>query len=282
VSHLRVHNISVDDYRKKYGKVYSETTMKRMLENLEKGMNVTPEELNKRYNWLKDKWKNNRKEMVEIATRNLKFANIANEKMRKEEPERYYGYRIEGGKMLYQWCLDNYGGEKGFSEYCSNLAKETHKKHPELAHHLGMITQERHPNIIECAHKWQRENPEKVRQIMKETLPKIMKSNLKNKPYWFMGIPFDSNDEIKVVKYLNEKINYIPEYGVNYQYQVDTKFVDFYLPEYNLFIEYHPIDWRGLSDEEYRQERLEAINKTDHDEQLWVIKKVDDLDNMLW
>ena len=54
------------------------------------------------------------------------------------------------------------------------------------------------------------------------------------------------------------------------------------MSEYNLFIEYHPVDWRGLSDDEYKEERLVAINNTNHDEQLWVIKDIEMLDNIPW
>ena len=230
--------------------------------------------------WLRDQWKNNREEMEKRVTKNLKFADAARAELKIEDPEKYHSYGKAAAIRLNKWNKEFYGDD--YSKILSDRAKETHKKHPDLAHRLGKITQERYPNAIEWCHNWARDNPDEFHEIMIKSVRKARKTNIKNKPYWFMGVPFDSKGEVKVAKYLNSKIGFIPEYGVNTQHQVDTKFIDFYIPEYNLFIEYHPYDLAGRTDEEYLDDRTNVVINGGYSEPVILIKSIDELNTIPW
>lgn len=101
-------------------------------------------------------------------------------------------------------------------------------------------------------------NPEKYRRSMIKAGIASVKANRENKPYIWKGVHFDSKAEMKVAKILF--IN--PIDNVNCHIVAHSKVIDFYLSDINLFVEYHPWDMRGLTKEEYYNQRVDAIEKS--------------------
>ena len=85
-----------------------------------------------------------------------------------------------------------------------------------------------------------------------------VKKQRKNKPYWFIKTPFDSNSEREIA------INIYYQYGIrliegkNCHVPISNKEYDFFIKD--CFIEYHPWD-RKKTLSEYYQERRNILNK---------------------
>jgi len=91
--------------------------------------------------------------------------------------------------------------------------------------------------------------------------PASIKKQRSNKPYYFMNVPFDSEQEKEFCKSLI-KYNLLkkPIEGENVHIRVGRKEFDFLIKQ-KLFIEYHPFDSSGKSTKEYFIERREVLNK---------------------
>lgn len=81
----------------------------------------------------------------------------------------------------------------------------------------------------------------------------------KGLPYWFMGVPFDSNQEREVAKWLNVKYGFIPKEGINCHVRLDGGEIDFRLGD--IFIEYHPWDTAGRKIEQYFLDRRKLLDE---------------------
>lgn len=107
--------------------------------------------------------------------------------------------------------------------------------------------------------------------------PASLKAQRENSPYWFMGVPFDSNGEKQAMLILCEKFNIVPKEGVNCHVRVNGGEIDF-RPTDGLFIEYHPRDWDGLSCEDYYAKRRILLDDNGFREcELIVIKSLEEL-----
>lgn len=129
--------------------------------------------------------------------------------------------------------------------------KMTHKKHPYLAYRIGKIggnrTKELHPNQF------------------KEMGKKSYESIYKNSPYIWKGVNFMSNEEMECAKILLDK----PIDGVNCNIRIGSKTIDFFPQSYDKmfkgsFVEYHPYDFDGLTNEEYIKKREEVIKNSNY------------------
>jgi len=93
-----------------------------------------------------------------------------------------------------------------------------------------------------------------------ERKEKIRKHSKENKPYWFLGVAFDSEQERKVVKLISKKLGIIPIEGVNCHIAMGNE-IDFYI--FGFFWEHHPMVklWDGEKTvEDYYRERRKILD----------------------
>lgn len=108
-----------------------------------------------------------------------------------------------------------------------------------------------------------------------------------NKPYYFAGIPHDSNEEKEVSKILYNNGMNLKE-GKSVHIRIGRKEIDFQLNNLEkfgikngTFMEYHPWDM-DKTDEQYYQSRRKVLDDNGYkDNQLLVIKNLDEFKNML-
>jgi hypothetical protein len=111
----------------------------------------------------------------------------------------------------------------------------------------------------------------KMREVSKRNIFKCLNQKRKNKPYWFMGVAFDSKQEMECAKVLNKYVGWIPKEGVNCHIQMKGGEVDFKIN--NIFIEYHSPYKR------YYDERRALLDKNNYKkEPVFVFGKVKELE----
>lgn len=104
-------------------------------------------------------------------------------------------------------------------------------------------------------------------------------ARLENMPYLWNGIKFLSDKEMQVAKIILDK----PVKGANCHIRINNKIVDFYLEDKNLFVEYHPWDMNGLSEEQYYNQRRQIIDNSCYNNvDLIVITSLEEAKQMNW
>lgn len=240
-----------------------------------------------------------------------------NELLKKDNPQRYHERQVMIARLShYKWRKRN---PKEYYEHQSRAAKraaevcklkkvgwfDPTKKVSKMAGRMSAIANRRRKTGLF--------DPIEKERIRRMAIPLAVASHRKNKtgffdptrwiqklgnesskkawreglPYWFTGVPFDSNGEREVAKWLNSNIGFIPKEGINCHVRLDGGEVDFKLS--NIFIEYHPSPYHGspridgmLNDEQYYTKRRKLLDKNGYTNcPLIVIKSLKKLDKLL-
>ena len=111
--------------------------------------------------------------------------------------------------------------------------------------------------------------------------PASIKKQRENKPYYFMNVAFDSEQEKIFCKLLIEHdIIKRPIEGHNVHFKIGRKDIDFFIKQ-KLFVEYHPFDY-SRSEEEYFIERRDILDKNGFEKYpLIVIKNLNEFNKKL-
>jgi len=192
----------------------------------------------------------------------------------KENPEFWHTFHIELGKTTH----------KLHPNQAKEMIRKNHDLHPNLSHENGLKTHRLHPNqasengklchlknpglhkeigkrVIEI----QRRDPVKFFEGRSKGGKESMKTRRQKRPYWWDDVPFDNKQECEVAKLLLTK----PIEGVNYQFSINSKLIDFYpcwtdKMFHGCLVEFHPWDFTGLTEEEYYRQRLNVIENSDY------------------
>lgn len=185
---------------------------------------------------------------------------------------------------------------KAWTEMSKKGAKTTNEKYPDLFINSIKKYYDKHPNArrkvaIKTNKKWKEEDPDdyykKKRYYVKLMLEKRIKQkeedpeafklkyskiainriekSRQNSPYMWQEVSFLSKLEMDCAKLLlNNPID-----GFNCHVKLNRKIIDFF-PQIGdkqyigCFVEFHPWDWDGLSDEEYYEQRKKAIDNSEY------------------
>lgn len=216
------------------------------------------------------------------AYENIKKAQL---KRKEENPEAWIKMSKKGAKVTQ---------EKYPSLFINNL-KKYYDEHPNARSQVTKETnrkwKERDPEdyykkkkeyarlMIDERLRRKKEDPE--RNHLNHIKSGIMsyESRLEHSPYFWDDVLFLSNEEMKCAKLLLTT----PINGINCNIKIGRKIIDFFPQSYdklyqNKLVEFHPWDWNGLSEEEYYNQRKQAIEESDYkDIPLIVITSLDEL-----
>ena len=192
--------------------------------------------------------------------------------------------------------------EKHF-DACSGGGKQAHKTHPNMASEIGKKVHKMYPNMAKDNQKkacknfpglwnkimskmmndWKNNDPKSFYAHQKEAgkLGGVISwdARYKNASHVWDNVKFLSNEEMQVAKIILDT----PVKGKNCHMLIDRKEIDFYLEDTNLFVEYHPWDWNGLSKEQYYNQRRQIIDASCHsDADLIVITSLEEAKQMTW
>lgn len=142
-------------------------------------------------------------------------------------------------------------------------------------HHTEKIKKQ----ISETKKIFVKEYPTKARKMLRKAALAAIKTRRENYPYWFMDVPFDSNEEMQAMVLLCKKFNIVPRDGINCHIRVNGGEVDF-RPTENLFIEYHPWDIRGLANKQYYGQRRKLLDENGFQScRLVVVESLEELED---
>ncbi len=132
--------------------------------------------------------------------------------------------------------------------------------------------------ISEAGKVFARKYPKKAREMRRKGALITLTSLRRNRPYYINNVPFDSNEERQAMIILCEKFNITPIEGINCHIRVNGGKIDF-RPVKKLFIEYHPWDKKGLTSEQYYDQRRKLLDENGfQDCELVVIESLDELE----
>lgn len=144
----------------------------------------------------------------------------------------------------------------GDAHKIENLSAETRQKMREAKKNLSAETRR---NISAAQRRFVREHPTKARELARKRGLASIAFQRENGPYWYRGVPFASGEERQAMVVLCEKFNITPIEGVNCHIKVNGGEIDFRLG--NLFVEYHPHDWDGLTHNQYYEQRRRILDE---------------------
>ncbi len=126
-----------------------------------------------------------------------------------------------------------------------------------------------------------REHPDKALEICRNGASKgglaAIMSLRNHHLHRFAGVLFDSREEKQAAQIICNRYATTPIEGVNCHVRMNGGEVDFRL-ESTLFVEYHPRDWDGLTDEQYYNQRRKMLDDNGYrDNRLFVAKSLDEL-----
>lgn len=159
----------------------------------------------------------------------------------------------------------------------SELAKRGSKKGVETLRRLGKGVFD--PKVRSKGLATQRANPEKLKRDRTRASKEAIKSRRESYPYWFMNVPFDSEEEKQAMMILCEKFDIVPKEGVNTHVRVDGGEIDFRLGD--LFIEYHPWDRKWTPEQYYKRRRKLLDSNGFQDCRLIVAKSLEEVEEVL-
>jgi rRNA maturation protein Nop10 len=190
---------------------------------------------------------------------------------------------------------------------CSNAGKMCKKIHPNQFSMMGKKAQQRwrgsKQQKIWCGkggkvsirrlHQKRKADPEFDRQFRNMCIEngkkygpigglKAIEINRKNKPYWFRGIPFDSQKEREVAKWFikNRLIKNVNK--TNCHIKLKGGEIDFFLQN-KVFIEFHPWDIYGKTIEQYYNERRKLLDSNGYKSYpLIVVGSFNELETINW
>jgi len=110
-----------------------------------------------------------------------------------------------------------------------------------------------------------------------QTTKRAMESRRQNYPFWFLGVPFDSDIERKVAKQLFLNLFFIPKERVNCHIKLNGGEFDFFIWN-QIFIEFHPWDWNGNSIKKYYKKRRRILDKNGYRE--YPLITIDSIDKL--
>lgn len=172
-------------------------------------------------------------------------------RLKKEDPEKYFRVRSIGGKTGGKIRQEKYPGltSEVFKKWCKDHPEElsirnTLNSKPKNASKIMIRTNKKYPNLSKRAGQ------------------ASVKANRDKKPYIWQDVHFDSKQEMELAKILLSK----PIEGVNCHIKIGHKIIDFYPQKSDIlfkgsFIEFHPWDMYRTP-EQYYQERLDTINNS--------------------
>lgn len=167
--------------------------------------------------------------------------------------------------------------ERGLGVYDPKVQLKMHKTLKEMG--VGIYNPESVVKSLELQRKNKTGFFDPSHWIQKIGGPASQKARRENSPYWFMGVPFDSNGERQVAKKLHELTGFVPTEGTNCHFKVDGGEIDFLVN--GVFIEYHPWD-RKLSSEQYYEQRRKLLDKNGYKSaRLQVVYSVEKLAGVL-
>jgi len=185
-------------------------------------------------------------------------------------------YLSEAGKMGAKKTLErNPDHMKYMNRRCNELQKLFKLTNPE-EYKKNMNLRLKKSNLT-----WKKKDPIGYHLHHSKNATKILKILRQNKPYYFMGVPFDSKSEMKVAEWLNKNLGFIPQEGVNCHVRLDGGEVDFKLGE--TFLEYHPCEnfYHPETYEEYCTKRRNILdNNGFKDNKLIVIDNIEKLNKI--
>lgn len=196
-------------------------------------------------------------------------------KFRKNNPDEYRANHVKAGL-----AIQNTLKERGVCFYDPKVRARGLKTQREKK--LGFFN----PEVQARIHKKLREEQQgfynsKIRSKAGKMGNKIaLEVRRKNWPYWYAGVPFDSEGERQTAKWLSTHFNFIPKEGKNCHIKVNGGEIDFRVE--NMFIEYHPRDANRLTKQEYYEARRKLLDENGYENYpLVVIKSLDSLENGL-
>jgi hypothetical protein len=160
--------------------------------------------------------------------------------------------------------------DKKYREDCAKGGRNRNKFYPEL---IKKITKKTHETIK----KRRKKDPEydkKYREEMRRKSLIGIKNWRKKKPYWFMGVPFDSNEEMECAKLFNKYFGWIPEERINCHIKLKNGEIDFLVND--IFIEYHRWESKNKINE-YYQKRRKILDKNGKNNELFVFRNLGDV-----
>lgn len=121
-------------------------------------------------------------------------------------------------------------------------------------------TEETRRKMSESNMNFARKYPDKAQERDRQGGLVSLATQRKNVPFWWYGVPFDSEEEKQAIIVLCEKFNIKPIKGVNCHVRVNGGEIDF-RPKEDLFVEYHPYDWNGLTHDQYYEQRRKLLDE---------------------
>lgn len=194
----------------------------------------------------------------------------AQEKRRRETPQSWYDMSAKGGRNVHKKYPGKYSKtlqetHKKYSGLWSKVAKETNRKWKEQNPDDYYAKKRLYAKLmVETKKEKKKENPELSHMKSVQSGINSAESRRKNSPYLWDGVSFLSNEECKCAKLLLSK----PIDGVNCNIKIGKKIIDFY-PQQNdklfqgKFVEFHPWDWNGLTENEYYKQRKKVIDNSE-------------------
>lgn len=164
------------------------------------------------------------------------------------------------------------------SDAKQKFAREYPDKMLELARIGGRASVKKYGGWFGYHKIYKEKNPHEYHKQYSERGIASIISHREKYPYWFMGVPFDSEGEKQAMILLCETFNIPPVEGVNCHIRVNGGEIDF-RPVENLFIEYHPHDWDGLTHDQYYDQRRKLLDENGFRScKLVVVKSLEELE----
>ena len=204
------------------------------------------------------------------ARKNMKEAQL---KRKEQNPEAWIEMSKKGAKTT----------QEKYPNLFINSINEFYEEHPDARRQVAIERnrrwKEQEPDdyyekkrhyvqlMIEARQKNKQENPEEFHRIRSRLALERIQERIKNSPYMWKDVGFLSKEELKCAKLLlNTPID-----GVNCNVKIGRKIIDFF-PQIGdkkyigCFVEYHPWDWDGLSEEEYYNQRRNILNDSSYND----------------
>jgi len=215
-----------------------------------------------------------------LSNENVKKTNKTIEERRKDlKYDKWYRNTHKMGgknaqKVLKRKKLDIYGMTKEeLSKAGEKAGKKRQELYPNLSSEIMKKTNQKYPNLA------------------REAGIISIKSQRKNKHYYYNDAPFDTNQERECGKTLHTTINLPLIEGDTCHFRVDGGEIDFRIPkqyvtnDYDVFLEYHPCEWflEPRSYIEYCQQRRQLLDKNGFkNNKLIVVQNLDELKTINW
>jgi hypothetical protein len=260
-SHLRKHNITTEEYKKQFPNVKLCSTL-----IMNKSIYRMQEELNKKI--INPIFKKELEEKRIIGGKKgiKKTHFIIKEKRLKDQfyNEKYIMHRKKiaylGGKTLQEKRKDN-----------KKLDKKLRVSSKINGHKGGTKTHQLYGG---------KEQLEWCSKAGKIGWIKGQESIRKNKPYWFMGVPFASNSERNCAKLFHKYFGWIPKKKVNCHKKVGKCEYDFII--LGKFVDFHPKSFYTNSIKDYYQKRRRNLDKNNlKNKKLFILQNLEDVMNFI-